>query len=69
MFYKPVGSIPVNATAEVHLPTANPAAVLENGVAASASDGVAFLKTDKQKTVYAIQSGRYMFSVPLQDIK
>ena len=62
-------AIPVNTTAEVHLPTLNPAAVLENGVAASDSDGVSFLKKDKQKTVYAVQSGLYEFSLPLKDIE
>ena len=47
-------TIPVNTTAELHLPTSNPAAVLENGVTASASDEVNLLKTDKQKIVVAL---------------
>ncbi len=56
-------TIPANMIAELHLPTANPAQVLEAGRPAAASIGVTFLRSDGARSVYTVRSGSYEFSI------
>ena len=60
-------TVPANATATVHLPTSDPATVLEGTCRAADADAVRFLRIDGTRTLYAIESGHYHFSLPLGD--
>jgi alpha-L-rhamnosidase len=57
-------TVPANTTAVVFIPGTDPAAVRENGAAASESEGVAFKRIEAGCSVFAIGSGRYEFSAP-----
>ena len=54
-------SIPANSTAEVHLPTADPAAVTESGTGADESPHVSFRRVERGRVVYEIGAGEYHF--------
>ena len=55
--------VPVNATAEVHLPAAAGARVLESGRALEGRDDVAVRSRTEDRAVVAVGSGRYSFEV------
>jgi hypothetical protein len=55
-------TIPPNTTATVFLPARPGATVTEGGRPADQSDGVKFLRSDDDRAVYAVASGRYDFS-------
>lgn len=55
-------SIPVGATATVHVPTASAASVSESGVPASTARGVTFLGMADGHATYAVGSGDYVFT-------
>jgi alpha-L-rhamnosidase len=59
-------AIPPNTTAEVRVPSANPAAVMESGVPAASSPGVAYLGYSNGAAIYAVGSGDYLWSSPIQ---
>lgn len=60
--YKHSITIPVNTTAVICIPCNNPDEVLENGIIASASEGISYLRTDNNYVVYEVESGSYNFS-------
>lgn len=53
--------IPANTTALVHVPTSDPASVMESGRPAGEAPGVAFQFAEDGAAVYRIGSGRYVF--------
>ena len=57
--------IPANTTATVFLPARDAAAVTEGGVPANRSPGVAFLRREGDRAVFAIESGSYQFTAPI----
>ncbi|MEI7909690.1 MAG: family 78 glycoside hydrolase catalytic domain [Verrucomicrobiota bacterium] len=59
-------SIPANTTATVYVPARDAASVLESGKPAAAAEGVKFLKMENGAAVFAVTSGRYLFSVRSQ---
>ena len=54
-------TIPANTTAEVYVPAANASAITESGQPAVRAEGVKFLRTEKDATVFAVESGPYQF--------
>lgn len=54
--------IPANTTATVCIPTSDAASVRESGRLAAKSEGVTFLRQEKGKAVFAVESGAYKFS-------
>jgi alpha-L-rhamnosidase len=56
--------VPPNATAEVHVPTADPKAVLESGGPAQAAEGLRYERAADGHAVYTASAGRYRFSAP-----
>jgi len=56
--------VPVGSQASVYFPTDDADAVSESGNAASAADGVTFLKSAQGHTVFRIESGVYSFRIP-----
>jgi alpha-L-rhamnosidase len=56
-------SVPVNTTAEVAVPAADAASVLESGSPAALALGVKFLRLQNNAAVYEVASGDYHFSV------
>jgi alpha-L-rhamnosidase len=57
--------VPVNTTATVFIPTADPNSVTESGQPATKSPGVKFLRVDDNAAVYEVESGRYDFASTL----
>jgi alpha-L-rhamnosidase len=55
-------TIPVGATALIHVPAANPGSVRESGLAAASAPGVRFVRVENGAAVYAVGSGTYAFS-------
>ncbi|NOX67139.1 MAG: family 78 glycoside hydrolase catalytic domain [Chlorobi bacterium] len=55
-------SVPVNSSATVYIPSANTEDVTENGIRASKSEGVTFLRQDDKYAVYSVLSGQYNFT-------
>lgn len=55
-------TIPANTTAEVYVPAADPADVLESGRPANKARGVKFLRSEAGAAVYQVESGHYAFS-------
>lgn len=53
--------VPVNTTAVIHLPRSAGTTVTEGSVAANASPGVQFLRTEDGANVYSVGSGTYAF--------
>lgn len=62
-------TIPANTSAVVHVPATDAAGVKESGNAASTSDGVTFLRMEDGAAVFAVESGRYLFTTgsPLEE--
>jgi alpha-L-rhamnosidase len=54
-------TIPANTTATVFVPAKSADEVKESGKAAKQSDGVKFLRSEKDRAVFAVQSGDYTF--------
>jgi len=57
-------TIPPNASAIVHLPTRDPAAVTESDRPAGQAPGVKFLRMESGRAVYSLGSGRYVLVSP-----
>ncbi len=55
-------TIPANTTATVFMPAKSADGVTEGGAHASEAVGVQFLRTEGDRAVYAVESGRYEFS-------
>ncbi len=58
--------IPVNTTSDVYVPATSAAAVKENGKAAANAKGVVFLRMEDGAAVFAVGSGSYLFTAPMQ---
>ena len=58
-------SIPPNSSASVHLPTAEPAAVLDSGREVGESEYVSLQGVDRGRVVYAVGAGDYGFELEL----
>ena len=58
-------TIPANTTATVYLPAIEDGEVVESGVNAGKSEGVRSLRHDRDRAVYAIESGAYEFESQL----
>lgn len=54
-------TVPVNTTATIFVPAANPESVLESGQAATQSPRVKFLRMEKNTAVFEVGSGKYAF--------
>jgi alpha-L-rhamnosidase len=54
-------TVPVNATATVHVPTSDPRDVTEGGRPAGRADGVRLLEVRDGYAVYEVGSGTYRF--------
>ncbi len=59
-------TIPVNTTATVSVPGADPAAVKEGGKPAAEAAGVNFLRVEDGRTLFEVGSGTYHFTAPRQ---
>lgn len=59
--------IPANATATVHLPVADANAVRESGRPLKDGNGVRWLRAERDRQLFAVDSGRYEFDVPWQE--
>ena len=57
--------IPVNTSATIYLPTTNVNAVTEEGKSISLQKEIQFIKIDKDKALYKIGSGVYLFKVKM----
>jgi alpha-L-rhamnosidase len=55
-------TVPVNTTAIVSIPGSDPGEVYENGIAVLKSEGIRYLRTEKNYLVYEVGSGSYYFS-------
>lgn len=54
-------SIKVNTTAIVYIPSTKETDVTENGMSASVSKGVKFLRAEAGRLIYEVGSGNYKF--------
>jgi alpha-L-rhamnosidase len=54
-------NIPVNTSAIIHIPGNDPDKVYENGVIASASEGIHYLRIENNFVVFEVGSGCYNF--------
>ena len=54
-------SIPANTSAMVHVPASSPDDVTEGGGPAGTSHGVTFLRLEKGRAIYNVESGDYVF--------
>jgi hypothetical protein len=54
-------NIPANTTATIFLPAKSADGILENGKPTSQSKGVKFLRQEKDRAVFAVESGEYKF--------
>jgi len=57
-------TVPVNTTATIHIPTSNPAKVMEGKVTAISAPAVRYLKQEAGCALYAVGSGTYEFTAP-----
>jgi len=57
-------SIPPGVTAEVHVPTSQPSAVTEGGVAARSATGIRFVRNEPGAAIFEVDSGAYVFEAP-----
>lgn len=55
-------TVPIGATAQVHVPTAREADVSESGVLAARAPGVRFLRLEGSAAVFEVQAGHYRFT-------
>jgi alpha-L-rhamnosidase len=53
--------VPANTTALVHIPAHSAAQVKEGATAATASEGVRFLRMEEGRAVFEVGSGEYAF--------
>jgi alpha-L-rhamnosidase len=53
--------VPVGTTATVYVPVKDAGAVMENGKPAARADGVKFVKMEGGNSVFAVESGQYLF--------
>jgi alpha-L-rhamnosidase len=58
-------TVPANTTATLYLPAASPAAVKESGRPAGEAPGVKFLRHESGRAVYQLESGSFLFTVPV----
>ncbi|NWF83720.1 MAG: alpha-L-rhamnosidase, partial [Bryobacteraceae bacterium] len=58
-------TVPANTTATLYLPAATPAAVKESGRPAGEAPGVKFLRHESGRAVYQLESGSFLFTVPV----
>lgn len=56
--------VPANTIAEVHVPAADAAAVLESGAPAAEAEGLTFLREEAGRAVFEARPGRYSFEAP-----
>lgn len=63
LIYK--ASVPANTSATLYLPAQSADDVRENGLPASESEGIIFVKFENGKAVYQLQSGKYSFESSL----
>ena len=56
--------IPSNCRATVYLPTSNSEAITESGRPAVKTAGITFLRTEKDRMVFSVESGNYEFKMP-----
>ena len=56
-------TVPPNTSATLYFPTSDPQKITEGGKNISLSKGVKFVRMEKGKTVYEIQSGHYEFKI------
>ena len=54
-------TIPVNSTATVYVPAADPTTVTESGRPAATADGVKLLRTEPGVVLFEVGSGDYVF--------
>jgi alpha-L-rhamnosidase len=54
-------TVPPNSTATVFVPAKDAASVTESGKPAGKSEGVKFLRMEKNAAVYAVGSGKFQF--------
>jgi len=59
--FKLSATVPANTTAKIYLPAAADAEVLESGTEVGSSPGVAFLRREGDRNVYAVGSGTFTF--------
>ena len=57
-------TIPANATAEIHVPTTNAAAITESGLPAAGAPGVTYVGVSNNAAIYTVGSGTYSFTSP-----
>jgi alpha-L-rhamnosidase len=57
-------TVPANTAATLYLPAASKKAVKESGMDAAAAKGVHFVKYEKGKAIYRLDSGSYVFTAP-----
>ena len=55
-------TVPANTTATLYLPTSSVESVKEDGREIRFTNGVAFVRFERGKAVYALQSGSYVFT-------
>jgi alpha-L-rhamnosidase len=58
--------IPPNTSAQIYVPTSNAGAITESGVPAASSPNVSYVGTSNGFAIYAVGSGHYYWSSPLQ---
>ncbi len=63
LFYS--ATVPANTTATLYLPAADISAIKESGKPVVNVNGARFIRYQKGKAVYTLQSGSYEFTVPL----
>ena len=56
-------TIPANMTAEVHFAAADPSCVFERSKPATRAVGVRYLRNERGRCVFEVQSGRYQFRI------
>jgi alpha-L-rhamnosidase len=57
-------TVPVNTTAEVHIPAASAAEVKEGRLPAADVPGIEYLRMENDAAVFGVGSGIYVFSAP-----
>jgi len=60
-------NIPVNTTATLFIPSVSTDGIIENGQAASLSEGVSLVGSSGNYTIFEVGSGRYRFESILPD--
>jgi alpha-L-rhamnosidase len=60
-------TIPANTTATVYLPVADPAVVTENGRPVAQTNGITFVRTEGNESLFEVGAGEYSFAMPRAD--